>query len=187
MLRQKKLIERILTLESSNYRLNLLSNSDKVVFLECYRDDSLTKFIGGRLSEKDAQESFELSLVANQKKNKRITWAIESKRLKEKVGICALVLTKVSSSEAYLGAIILDKHQGQKAAQEALSAIVSYGFEHLGLTSVLGYSELKNYKSEMLMKSLGFNFRSIEEGEKAGFYWEITKDEWSINKSGEIE
>jgi len=170
-------------IETKRFNLRPLKQSDKGLFYHLYQDPFLCINLGGALSDEQAEIAFNVSLKKNHQIFERFTWTIWDGE--QSIGICSLVKSKVVANASDLGTVIIEEYHAKGVAKEVLARITDYGFEELGLDSLVGWSYFKNKISEKLMHSLSYDCRQVFDTDKPGNYWSLTHSQWAKIKSEE--
>ncbi len=82
-------------------------------------------------------------------------FAIESKETRALVGDCALRVDEHEPYRAEIGFTLAREHQGRGLASEAVSRLLDYAFDALGLHRVVAIADCKNAPSVALLERLG--------------------------------
>ena len=112
-------------------------------------------------------------------------FAIESKGTGALIGDCALRVDEHEPYRAEIGFTLARKHQGKGFASEAVSRLLDYAFDDLGLHRVVALADCRNAPSVALLDRLGMRRegRLVEnswfKGEWADEYlYAVLKNEW---------
>lgn len=110
-----------------------------------------------------------LQFIANQQRDifetRQLRLIIESKQSGKPVGAIDLFDLDPYNCRAGVGILIYDKRdQGQGYASQALSSLIRYGFQVLGLNQLYCDIPSHNIRSLALFKSKGFTDRRTEKG-----------------------
>ncbi|MBA2713595.1 MAG: GNAT family N-acetyltransferase, partial [Rubrobacteraceae bacterium] len=112
-------------------------------------------------------------------------FAIESKETGDLLGDCALQVDEHETYRAEIGFTLAREHQGQGFASEAVSRLLDYAFDTLGIHRVIAIADCRNTPSWTLLERVGMR----QEGhflENAWFkgawsdeyLYAVLKDEW---------
>lgn len=85
-----------------------------------------------------------------------ILWAITLKGEDRLMGTICLWNISREHSKAEVGYELISKYQGKGIMQEALAAVITYGFESMGLNEIEAYTHFKNLKSTKLLERNNF-------------------------------
>lgn len=132
------------------------TEDDLDALYEIYDDDQIRRFVEPLYEEREAERRYLRDYIANQYRfHEYGLWAVTKKDDGELIGKAGF-----SVREGYdipeLGYVIGRKYRNAGYAKEALSAIVSYGKEELGLSEYMAFTDSRNEASVKLLKSLGF-------------------------------
>lgn len=94
------------------------------------------------------------------KQNEGIYWAITLTNNENLVGTICLFHFSSENDQAEIGYELLPAFQGQGIMQEAMSRVIAFGFDVLGLKAIEAYTHLENENSSKLLEK--FNFRKQE-------------------------
>ncbi|MBD1916776.1 GNAT family N-acetyltransferase [Phormidium sp. FACHB-322] len=89
-----------------------------------------------------------------------IRWAIALKPSNSLIGSCGFTWDR-ASNRAEVGYELASQYWRQGIMTEALSAILTYGFEVKGLDNIVAEVMLKNIASKQLLKKLGFQSQGV--------------------------
>ena len=154
VLETKHLILRHLTVEDSEFMLELLN------------DPSWLQFIGDRgvRTLDDARDYILQSLVTMYERLGFGLYLIELKGEGISIGICGLI-KRDSLEDVDVGFALLPKFREQGYAYESASAVMEYGKRTFGLNRLVAIASPDNYDSAKLLEKLGFSFerRKVKE------------------------
>lgn len=83
-----------------------------------------------------------------------LTWVLEAKETRDFAGTCSYWFKSQSNAEIQFE--LAKPHWGKGLMQEALRAIIRYGFEGLGLAEIEAYVSQDNHRARALLIKLGF-------------------------------
>lgn len=104
---------------------------------------------------------------ALRKNNEGIVWAISRKGSPQLIGKVLFWSFKLEYARAELGYVLHPDHHGKGYMGEAVSAVIQYGFDNLGLNSIEAQVQPGNMASEKLLEKLGF----VNEGFFREYYY----------------
>jgi len=117
-------------------------------------------------------------------------FAIESKETKGLIGDCALMVDEHESYGAEMGFTLAREHQGRGFASEAVSRLLDYAFEDLGLHRIIGIADCRNAPSWALLERVGMRREGhflqnvwFKGGWSDEYYYAILKDEWFAKRA----
>lgn len=106
--------------------------------------------------ELDEASQFIEKIINGIQLNRWIYWAISLKGENKLIGTICIWNISVEDSKAEVGFELLPPYQGKGIIQEALKAVVDYGFNVIGLKSLEGEVDPGNIKSIKVMEKAGF-------------------------------
>jgi RimJ/RimL family protein N-acetyltransferase len=150
VLETERLILRRLTVEDSEFMLELLN------------DPSWLRFIGDRgVRTLDAARDYILkTLVAMYERLGFGLYLTELKGEGVPIGICGLI-KRDSLEDVDLGFAFLPKFRGKGYAYESALAVMAYGRKTFGLNRLVAITSPGNYGSARLLEKLGFDFERM--------------------------
>jgi RimJ/RimL family protein N-acetyltransferase len=111
--------------------------------------------------------------------------AIESREMGALVGDCALRVDEHEPYRAEIGFTLAREHQGKGFASEAVSYLLDYAFDALGLHRVVAIADCRNASSAALLERLGMRREGhfledvwFKGGWADEYLYAILKDEW---------
>jgi RimJ/RimL family protein N-acetyltransferase len=112
-------------------------------------------------------------------------FAIESKATQDLIGECALRVDKDEPYRAEIGFTLAREYQGRGFASEAVSHLLDYAFDALGLHRVVAIADCRNAPSWALLERVGMRreghflenvwFKGVWADE---YLYAVLKDEW---------
>jgi ribosomal-protein-alanine N-acetyltransferase len=137
--------------------LRNLSVSDKQEMFEIRSNPITMQYIPRPLAKTmdDVVSVIEM-ITGFTKQNERINWAITEKKNNELIGVIGYVNIKPESARAEVGYVLHHDYAGKGIANEALKAILDYGFNVIKLHSVEAIIRPDNIASVALVKKNGF-------------------------------
>ena len=88
-------------------------------------------------------------------------WAIEDKNTKKMIGTCGFTRFDFSNNSAEVGYVLNPSFWGQGICAEALSKIIEFGFETLGLKRIEARFMEENFQSRRVMEKCNMKFEGI--------------------------
>jgi RimJ/RimL family protein N-acetyltransferase len=117
-------------------------------------------------------------------------FAIESKETGDLIGDCALRIDEHEPYRAEIGFTLAREHQGRGFASEAVSLLLDYAFEALGLHRVVAIADCRNAPSWALLERLGMRREGhflqntwFKGGWADDYLYAVLKDEWLRKRS----
>ena len=112
-------------------------------------------------------------------------FAIESREMGALVGDCALRVDEHEPYRAEIGFTLAREHQGKGFASEAVSCLLDYAFDALGLHRVVAIADCRNASSAALLEQLGMRREGhfienvwFKGGWADEYLYAVLKDEW---------
>lgn len=140
--------------------LRQLQAADENEFFILKSDERVLKYLNYRAKTFEESKQFIRRLNDDISRNECIIWGITEKGKDKIVGtICLWNISKENSS-AEVGYELIPEHQGRGVMDEALKAVIKYGFEIMKLNSIEGVPNKNHLKSRRLLERNNF----IEEG-----------------------
>lgn len=132
----------------------LVSTDNKAIF-KLRTDPIVNKFLGRQLS-KSLEDATTFIKIINENidKNKSIYWAIILKG--KLIGTVCLFEFTEDNTKAEIGYELLPLSHGRGFMQEAVSKVLEYGFQHIGLELIEATTHSENLSSTKLLQKLKF-------------------------------
>ena len=121
-------------------------------------DEKVMKFIG-KPPIKTMAEALDFFNIVTQslENNAGITWAIALKKTPEKIiGTVGLWRLIKEHYRAEIGYMLMPRYWKKGIAKEAVSEVISYGFNKIGLHSIEAHINPQNTASAILLEKTGF-------------------------------
>ncbi len=155
-----------------------------------YTDKKMMRIVGEPLTQVQASAAFHRALAANTlSKNTARTWAIVDKTTNDIIGTQALSwlaarqATKPSSSpieQVEIGIMLATKANGKLLPEEAVSAIMEYGFKQLNIDRINAFYATKNKATQRILKKIGYIFEpSLQDNTTDNGYQYFDQNQWS--------
>ena len=146
-------------LKTDRLILRQLVNSDANEIFALRSDDTVNRYLDRKPSQSiEGAKSFIQAISENVKKNDSIYWVIS---LSDKlIGTICLFDFADDNIKAEIGYELLPGYQGKGFMQEAVSAVLEFGFQHMGLNSIEAYTHSKNQNSTTLLEKFSFKKQS---------------------------
>jgi ribosomal-protein-alanine N-acetyltransferase len=147
-------------LETRNLLLRSIEPADAEAIYNIFADDEVTKFYDLETFSDIEQATQLIERMRNRFQRKEaIRWGIAGKAEPTIIGTCGYTL--MSSLRGGLGYDLARAYWRQGIMTEALTAILKFGFEELGLNRVEALVMLDNTASVHLLHKLGFQEEGI--------------------------
>jgi [ribosomal protein S5]-alanine N-acetyltransferase len=136
--------------------LKQLELSDDKAIFALRSDDIINQFIYREKAKtiKDAQD-FIVKINKNIANNESIYWAIKLKENKELIGTICFWNIQLKESIAEIGYELMTDYQGKGLMQEALLAVINYGFK-IGFKTINACPNAANLRSIKLLERNNF-------------------------------
>jgi RimJ/RimL family protein N-acetyltransferase len=112
-------------------------------------------------------------------------FAIELKATQDLIGDCALRVDEYEPYRAEIGFTLAREHQGKGFASEAVSLLLDYAFDTLGLHRVIAMADCRNRPSVALLERVGMRREGhfldnvwFKGGWADEYLYAVLKDEW---------
>ncbi|GAA3924682.1 GNAT family N-acetyltransferase [Hymenobacter algoricola] len=149
------------TLTTARLTLRQLQPADAPDLLVLRADPAVMQFIPRPLAQSVAEVEEHIALVnARTAQGKSVNWALARRDTNQVVGTIGYVDLLPEHFRAEVGYLLHPACQGQGLMQEALAAVLDYGFEQLHLHSVAAIIDPLNEASARLLERNGF----VQEG-----------------------
>ncbi len=166
-----------------------LAEQDKAFFCQQYTDAKVMRNISKPMSLPDAEKTFLRSLRANTRSKKTVlTWSIVCLDTNNIIGSQALSWQKPSHppkpskkefNQAEIGIVLAQKANGKCFPEEAMGALMEYGFNYLSIDRINAFYARKNLATKRFVKKLGFVFDAAQQPENTNdSYQYFDKAQW---------
>ena len=144
-------------LETTRLRIRRLSETDVQEILFLRSDRTNNKYIL-RQKTKTSEEALQFILRIDKdiSEGRSLYWAISLHNNPKLIGVICLWNFSIDHRIAELGFELMPLFQNQGIMQEAVSCVLGYGFEQLGLEIIEAFTHKKNKKSIRLLERNGF-------------------------------
>lgn len=144
-------------IETERLILRNLHQDDKNDLFEIRSNPATMQYIPRPLAKTVDDASQVITMILSfTSKNERINWAITEKGTNKLIGLIGYVNFKHESYRAEIGYVLNPNFTGKGIAQEALKAIVDYGFNVINLHSIEAIIHTHNQASIKLIEKSGF-------------------------------
>ncbi|MDW0118350.1 GNAT family protein [Sporosarcina thermotolerans] len=150
------------TLETDRLILRELTNEDAEGIFACFSNDDVTRFYGQETLKSIEEAKKIVDFFSKSYIEKRgIRWGIERKETKGIIGTIGFNNWLSKHKRAEIGYEI-HPHQWRKGyTSEAVSEVLSYGFDAMGLTRIGAVVFIENEASNKLLKKVGFQKEGV--------------------------
>jgi RimJ/RimL family protein N-acetyltransferase len=180
-------------IESERLILRRFEDSDLASFVAYRNDPEVARYHSWDSFDEQEARSFirEMGSVQPGEPGEWFQFAIELKEAEVLIGDCALQVDGQEPYRAEIGFTLSREHQGKGFASEAVSRLLDYAFDTLGLHRIEAIADCRNKPSWALLERIGLRreghfLESIWfKGEWSDEYlYAILKDEWLGNRTG---
>lgn len=149
-------------LKTDRLVLREISNADAEGMFACFSNESVTRYYGQDTLDHIEQAEAFVDFFANSYKDKRgIRWGIEIKGSKGIIGTVGFNAWSLKHRRAEIGYEIHPEHWRKGYIFEAVSKVIQYGFDELGLTRIGAVVFVENEASNKLLVKAGFQKEGI--------------------------
>lgn len=151
-------------LKTERLILRQLVSSDANEIFALRSDRNVNKYLN-RIPSKsiDDAKTFIQTINENIQRNDSIYWAITLSNTDKLIGTICLFDFSDDNLKAEIGYELLPDFQGKGIMQEAISKVIDFGIQHIGLNSIEAYTHSENQSSTRLLEK--FNFKKNSSGE----------------------
>jgi [ribosomal protein S5]-alanine N-acetyltransferase len=149
-------------LHTDRLTLNALTLNDDAAIFALRSDDKVNEFLGRKKAEtiSDAQD-FILKINKSVADNESIYWSIRLKNTDTLIGTICFWNLEMDNASVEIGYELLPVYQGKGLMQEALKAVIQFGFR-LGFQTITAYSDAKNVASIKLLERHHFKLNASD-------------------------
>ena len=142
-----------------------LAEQDEAMYISLYSNTKIMRNISEPLSIAEAKKAFARTIKAmNKTQPKVMTWAIITLNNNECIGLQALNWHgQEVTSIAEIGIMLLRHSNGKLVPEEAMGALIEYGFTKLTLQKINACFAKKNLATARFTKKLGFIFKESQQ------------------------
>lgn len=149
-------------LETKRLMLREIRKEDVPEIYACFSDPQVTRFYGQEPFTSIDQAAQLVDFFAKNCSERRgIRWGIERKGIKGLIGTAGFNSWAPSHKRAEIGYELYPRYWQHGYAGEAVSRIISYGFDDLQLNRIGAVVFIENHSSNELLKKLGFKKEGV--------------------------
>ncbi len=149
-------------LETERLLLREITKDDAEGIFACFSNENVTRFYGqDTLVNMEQAEQFVEFFSESYAKKRGIRWGIERKGTKGLIGTIGFNAWSPKHKRAEIGYEINPEQWRKGYTSEAISKIVSYGFESMGLARIGAIVFIENEASNNLLTKMGFQKEGI--------------------------
>lgn len=152
-------------LETNRLILRQMNNDDKNEIFKLRANEEVSKYINRPIA-KEIDEALQYINMINEgiNRNDWVLWAITLKGTDALIGTICIWNFSKEQSKGEVGYELSPAYQGKGIMQEALTAVIKFGFESLQLQAIEGFVDPNNQNSIALLEKN--HFIKKEEREK---------------------
>jgi len=144
-------------LTTGRLTLRQLRGSDDREILALRSNDNVNKYLDRRPSKSiDDARNFIHTINENIQRDESIYWAITLTGADNVIGTVCLFDFLENASKAEIGYELLPEFQGKGFMQEAISTVIHFGFQQVGLQAIEAYTRSDNQQSTSILEKLHF-------------------------------
>lgn len=167
-------------LQTQRMTLRQFSSADVLPMAHILSDPEVMRYsVRGVLSERATAEFVDWSLQSYGRHGFG-PWAVIEKARGVLIGFCALNQENVDGAEEVeIGYRLAPPFWGRGLATEIVAATLAYGFEDLGLQSIIAIVQPANVASVRVIQKVGFNAFVYSQYHRLGVkIYRLNRDEW---------
>lgn len=179
------------TLTTERLRLRPIEPRDAEDLFLTYSDEETMRFYGQPYRSLDDALLLIEFRQADYEQRRGIRWGITRKDDDRIIGSCGFHHFDTNYYRAETGYILNRAFWGQGIMAEALSAILTYGFNEMGLHRIEAIIDIANERSKNLLLKLGFQYEgnlrqryAFRGGFEDEHYFGLLNDEWQARLNG---
>jgi ribosomal-protein-alanine N-acetyltransferase len=162
-------------LKTERLTLRQLACSDDNEIFALRSDDNVNKYLDRKPSQSiEDAKNFIQTINENIQRNDSIYWAITLNDTDKLIGTICLFDFSNDHLKAEIGYELLPDFQGKGLMQEAVSKVIDFGTQHIGLYSIEAYTHSQNKSSTRLLEKL--NFKKHSAGDDNFMIFKLTQN-----------
>ena len=162
-------------LKTERLTLRQLVSSDDNEIFALRSDDNVNKYLDRKPSQSiEDAKNFIQTINENIQRNDSIYWAITLNDTDKLIGTICLFDFSKDQLKAEIGYELLPDFQGKGLMQEAVSKVIDFGTQHIGLYSIEAYTHSQNKSSTRLLEKL--NFKKHSAGDDNFMIFKLTQN-----------
>ncbi len=163
-------------LKTGRLTLRQLRRSDGQEILALRSNHHVNKYLDRQPSKSiDDARTFIHTINENVQSGDCIYWAITVNEADSVIGTVCLFNFSENSSKAEIGYELLPDFQGKGMMQEALSTVIHFGFQQVGLQAIKAHTRFENQRSVSVLEKL--HFKRDSETNEALTLFELTHND----------
>lgn len=149
-------------LETERLILREITKEDAEGIFACFSNENVTRYYGQETLESIEEAEKFVDFFSNNYNEKRgIRWGIEKKETKGIIGTIGFNACLPKHKRAEIGYEIHPEQWGKGYASEAVSRVLTYGFDVMNLTRIGAVVFLNNEASNKLLTNIGFQKEGV--------------------------
>ena len=179
-------------IESERLRIRGFNDSDLAPFMAYRNDPKVARYQSWDSCDEQQARAFIREMESAQPgvPGEWYQFAIESKQTGELIGDCGLRVDEAEPYRAEIGFTLAREYQGRGFASEAVSALLDYAFDTLGLHRVVAIVDCRNAPSVALIERLDLRREGhfvenvwFKGGWADEYLYAVLKDEWLYKRA----
>jgi [ribosomal protein S5]-alanine N-acetyltransferase len=163
-------------LKTERLTLRQLVTGDANEIFALRSDSNVNKYLNRKPSRSiDDAKAFIQTIDENVQNGNSIYWAITLNGSDKLIGTVCLFDFSDDKSKAEIGYELLPGFQGKGIMQEAVSKVIEFGIQQLGLRSIEAYTHVENESSTRLLEQFPFKKNSAVQGDL--IFFKLTSEE----------
>lgn len=144
-------------LKTGRLTLRQLRSSDDKEIFALRSNVNVNKYLDRKPSKSiDDAKIFIQTINGNIQRNDSIYWAITLNGTDKLIGTICLFDFSDDNLKAEIGYELVPDLQGKGIMQEAISIVIDFGIQHIGLNTIEAYTHSENRSSTRLLEKLNF-------------------------------
>ncbi|ARF16197.1 GNAT family N-acetyltransferase [Sporosarcina ureae] len=149
-------------LETDRLILRELTNEDAEGIFACFTNEDVTRFYGQETLKSVVEAEKIVDIFSKNYREKRgIRWGIELKKNKGIIGTIGFNAWLPKHKRAEIGYEIHPQQWRKAYTSEAVSEVITYGFDVMGLTRIGAVVFIENEASNKLLGKVGFQQEGV--------------------------
>lgn len=167
-------------LQTQRLQLRSLTIADSEAIFALRSNEEVNRFVGRKAAKTIADAAqFIQDRLLDAGTNQNVYWAIELKSTGKLIGtICYWNLNKDENS-AEIGYELLPHMQGQGIMQEAITAVIAWGFIHMNLDVITAFPLGEHDRSVKLLEKNKFTYNEIRNGH---LFYKLARQTWQTGQ-----
>ena len=149
-------------LETERLKLREITKDDAVGIFACFSNDDVTRYYGQEtLQNIEQAEKFVEFFSKNYNEKRGIRWGIETRETREFIGTIGFNAWSPNHRRAEIGYEIHPDQWRKGYTSEALSKVLTFGFDVMDLTRIGAIVFIDNEASNNLLTKIGFQKEGV--------------------------